>query len=311
MLGPNHKGHQMIELRDMQLLSALARHRHFAKAAEECGISQPAFSMRIRKFEDRLGVTIVRRGNRFQGLTGEGELLVARARIILDEVRALEQEFKAAQGEVVGTLVLGVVPTAIAFAARLAVHLHSTYPRIVMRIVSASSLAIQQRLEEGTIDAGLTYGDSIGTDQVALETLYEESYVLLAPRAMVPDGITGITGITWAEAAELPLSLLEPGMQNRRILDRMFADLCLTPRVISETNGFTASMVMAREGLAATIVPQVLIAALGDLDGAVVLPLCAPELCKPICLATPERTMEMPVVRALKEISRQVRDKKN
>jgi len=181
-----------------------------------------------------------------------------------------------------------------------------------MRIVSASSLSIQQRLEEGTIDAGLTYGDSIGTDQVALETLYEESYVLLAPRGMVPDGGTGATGaagITWAEAAELPLSLLEPGMQNRRILDRMFADLSLTPRVISETNGFTASMVMAREGLAATIVPQVLIAALGDLEGAVVLPSRAPELCKPICLATPERAMELPVVRALKEITRQVRDK--
>ncbi|MCF6232995.1 MAG: LysR family transcriptional regulator [Rhodobacteraceae bacterium] len=309
----------MIELRDMQLLSALARHRHFAKAAEECGISQPAFSMRIRKFEDRLGVAVVRRGNRFQGLTGEGELLVARGRIILDEVRALEQEFKAARGEVVGTLVLGVVPTATAFAARLAVHLHSAYPRIVMRIVSASSLSIQQRLEEGTIDAGLTYGDSIGTDQVALETLYEESYVLFAPRAMVQGrgaggtggtGGTENTGITWAEAAELPLSLLEPGMQNRRILDRMFADLSLTPRVISETNGFIASMVMAREGLAATIVPQVLIAALGDLDGAVVLPLRAPDLSKVICLATPERAMEMPVVRALKEISRQVRDKK-
>ena len=296
----------MIELRDMQLLSALARHRHFAKAAEECGISQPAFSMRIRKLEDKLGVAIVRRANRYLGLTGEGELLVARARVILDQARALEQEFKAARGEIVGTLALGVVPTATAFAAHLAVLLHNAHPRIVLRIVSASSLTIQQRLEDGTIDAGLTYGDSIGPDQITLETLYEESYVLLAPAVMVKDGLQEIP---WTDAAKLPLSLLEPGMQNRRILNRMFADLSLTPRVIAETNGFTASIVMAREGLAATIVPQVLVASLGAPQGTVVLPLVAPTLSKPICLATPERPMEMPVVRALKGIVWQACDK--
>ena len=87
----------MIEIRDLQLLSALARHRHFAKAAEECGISQPAFSMRIRNLEDRLGVSIVRRANRFQGLTEEGEMIVQRARRILDDTKALEQQVLAAK----------------------------------------------------------------------------------------------------------------------------------------------------------------------------------------------------------------------
>ena len=92
----------MIEIRDLQLLSALARHRHFAKAAEECGISQPAFSMRIRNLEDRLGLSIVRRANRFQGLTEEGEMIVRRARRMLDDAKALEQEVEAARGEISG-----------------------------------------------------------------------------------------------------------------------------------------------------------------------------------------------------------------
>lgn len=292
----------------MQLLSALARHRHFAKAAADCGISQPAFSMRIRKLEDKLGVAIVRRANRFLGLTGEGEMLVTRARRILDEARALEQEFKAARGEIVGTLVLGAVPTAAAYAAGLAIHLHRAHPRIVMRIETASSLSIQQRLDEGTIDAGLTYGDSIDQDLVSVETLYEESYVLLAPTGMVA-GDNGT--ISWAGAADLPLSLLEPRMQNRRIIDRMFAELGLHPRIIAETNGFITSMVMAREGLAATIVPQVLVASLGDLAGTTVLSLTDPTLSKPICLATPVRQTEMPVVRALKAVALEYLDKQN
>ena len=88
----------MIELKDLQLLTALARHRHFAKAAEACHMSQPAFSMRIRSLEDKLGLSIVRRGNRFQGLTGEGQMIVDRARGILDDAKALDQEIAAARG---------------------------------------------------------------------------------------------------------------------------------------------------------------------------------------------------------------------
>jgi len=301
----------MIELRDMQLLSALARHQHFAKAAADCGISQPAFSMRIRKLEDKLGVSIVRRANRFQGLTGEGEMLVTRARRILDEARALEQEFRAARGEVVGTLVLGAVPTAAAHAAKLAIHLHRAHPRIITRIESATSLSIQQRLDEGTIDAGLTYGDSISRDLVALETLYEENYVLLAPAAMVAGDTRDVGAISWAKAADLPLCLLEPRMQNRRIIGRMFAELDLQPRIVAETNEFIASLVMAREGLAATIVPQVLMSSLGDLSGTIVLPLDEPHLSKPICLATPGRQTEMPVIRALKAVALAYRDKQS
>jgi hypothetical protein len=66
----------MVEIKDMRLLAALARHRHFARAAEASGISQPAFSARIRKIEERLGLPVVRRGNKFQGFTREGEVLL-------------------------------------------------------------------------------------------------------------------------------------------------------------------------------------------------------------------------------------------
>ena len=72
----------MLDLRDLECLSALARHKHFARAAEDCGMSQPAFSMRIRNLEERLETQIVRRGNRFQGLTAEGELVLAHGRAL-------------------------------------------------------------------------------------------------------------------------------------------------------------------------------------------------------------------------------------
>lgn len=287
----------MLELRDLQYLNTLARMKHFAKAAAECGVSQPAFSMRIRKLEDRLGITIVKRANRYQGLTAEGEAIVRHARRILDDVRFLEQDLLAAGGEISGPLTLGAVPTAAAYAARLAIHLFSAYPGIVVRIETSTSLVIQQRIEEGTIDAGITYSDNVSTDFVSVEPLYEEHYVLLAPENLVPGKRQTIT---WAEAAELPLSLLEPGMQNRRILDRMFEEVGAQPRVISETNALTTSMVMACEGLCATVLPNVLVETLGVLGRTKVLPLVEPELRKPLSLVTSARAPGLPTVEALR-----------
>ena len=289
----------MIELRDLQILTALARHQHFAKAAQDCGMSQPAFSMRIRNLEEKLGLSIVRRANRFQGLTEEGQMIVRRGRSILDDAKALEQEIAASRGEVTGTLVLGVVPTATTYAARLVNQVRRDYPRILSRIVVATSLAIQQRLYEGTIDAGITYSDSLGQDLVSIRPLYEETYVLLAPEDMVAGQGDSIS---WADASTLPLSLLDPQMQNRRILDRIFDDLGLKPEIVSESNGFMSSIVMTREGLVATILPRALVDALGDLGGTRVLTLIEPEQARPICIATLERRPELTTVKALKEV---------
>ena len=71
------------------------------------------------------------------------------------------------------------------------------------------------------------------------------------------------------------------------------------PRVISETNALTTTMVMARDGLAATVLPQSLVETLGDLGGTVTLKLVDPEIGKPISLVSSAHGPELPTVRAL------------
>ncbi|MGX9352239.1 LysR family transcriptional regulator [Shimia sp. W99] len=289
----------MISLRDLEFLSALARHRHFARAAEECGVSQPAFSMRIRKMEERLGTSVVTRGNRFRGFTPEGEALVRHARKIMENVQLLEAEFRSARGDITGRLSLGVVPTAVAFAAQTARRLYDRHPGITLRILAATSLEIQQGLEDGRFDAGMTYAEGVSRDLLRVERLYDERYLLLAPEAMAPrhEGVA-----RWEEAAALPLSLLEPGMRNRRILDTLFAELGLVPRVVAETNGFTASMVMAANGMAATVVPELLVQSLGGGTGTVALPLVEPEVEKEVALVSARRDPGLPAVEALRRM---------
>lgn len=287
----------MISLKDLEFLSSLARHRHFARAAEECGVSQPAFSMRIRKMEERLDAAVVKRGNRFQGFTPEGEALVRHARKIMDGVKLLEEEFRSAGGEITGQLALGVVPTAVAYAAGVVQRLRDSHPGITVRLQAASSLAIQQGLENGLYDAGITYGEGVSPDLMRVEHLYDERYLLLASEALAP---RKAGQATWAEAAELPLALLEPGMQNRRILDLVFREVGVVPEVIAETGEFTSAMVMAANGMAATVVPEGLAEAFGDTAGVVSLALAEPEVAKDVSLVSPYRDPGLSTVEALR-----------
>lgn len=288
----------MIDLKDMACLTALARHRHFAKAAEDCGLSQPAFSMRIRSLEDRLGLTVVRRGNRFQGFTAEGEAVVEHARRILDDVRALEQDIRLGAGVVMGTLTLGVIPTAAAYAAHMIKRLKAAHPGITARIESTNALAIQQGVADGKFDAGLTYTDGVPTE-LWVEPLYDETYVLLAPQAVAPEG----SSISWADAAALPLTLLAPKMQNRRIIDRVFDEVGEAPTIVAETSGHSAALVMAVEGLAATVVPRDLVDRLGPFHGTVTLDLVEPDVTKAVGLVLPGRAQGLAVLEALREVA--------
>ncbi len=289
----------MIELRDMRLIVALAQHRHFARAAQASGISQPAFSMRIRNLEEDLGVPIVLRGNRFQGFTEEGELILAWARRLLDDARAMDEAVRSARGAIAGTLRIGAVPTTLAYAAKIPVLLSEHYPGILVRLLSATSLEIMRAIEDGDMDAGITYADGVSPDLMDIRPLYEEQFVLVAPKALLPKGKSTAT---WQDAAELPLTLLEPRMQNRRILDQTFRQIGRVPKVVCETNTFTTSLALVQAGHSATIVPEVLISTFGEVPGTVVLPLTDPKLVKSIALISVARSPSLPTVAALRRV---------
>ena len=290
----------MIDLKDLRCLSALARHKHFARAANECGISQPAFSMRIRKIEDRLQTSIVKRGNRFQGLTEDGMMIVRHARSIMDEVEVFQQQFRCHKGQISGSLKLGVIPTAVGYVSLLMRDLNRDFPQIVVRIETASSVAVQQGIEDGRFDAGVTYTDGAPRDLLHVEPLYTEGYVLLAPAEMAP---RDAGEITWAEAAKMPLTLLEPGMQNRSIIDHVFDQIGATPHVVAETSGFTSAIVMAVQGLAATVLPRVLVESLGGVAGALPLSLVEPVQEKSVSLVSGLRDTGLPTLEALRSVT--------
>ena len=286
----------MPDLRDMELLAALGRNMHFARAAAECGISQPAFSARIRNLERDLGAPIVKRGNRFMGFTEEGEIALRWAHRMLGDAQRLRQEIQQSRGELAGKLVIGAVPTALPFAARVAADLQKEHPRLTLQITSRSASEIAQGLEDGSLDAGMTYLESARPSNSVTRHLFDERYELLLPSSMA-GALSG--EITWREAAKFPLCLLTRNMQNRRIVDDAFLAAEAEPSVVMETDALTVSLVQVGNGIAGTIAPEMLIGSVGMQLDIVRLKLVDPLITKPMGLVTADQDPVLPAVKAL------------
>lgn len=286
----------MPDLRDMQLLAALARQAHFARAADESGISQSAFSERIRNLELDLGIPIVKRGNRFLGFTPEGEIVLRWARRMLADSEGLRQEVELARGALSGRLAIGVVPTALAYVARAPAQIRDRHPGLAVQVFSLTSAQIRQGLEDFSLDAAVTYAESGQPAAFQSQELYDERYALLAPPHLAP---RRAGTATWREAAALPLSLLTQNMRNRRIIDDAFRSaLGRSPDPALETNDFTAALVQVARGATATIAPELLLDSLPLASDAVRLRLVEPEVTTPVVLVLPDREPQPPAALA-------------
>ena len=101
--------------------------------------------------------------------------------------------------------------------ASLTTPFRARHPNVRFRIVSCTSIAVLGLLENLEVDAGLTYLENEPLGKVRTIPLYNESYRLLTS----PDGMFGDREqVTWKEVGQVPLCLLTPDMQNRRIIDR-------------------------------------------------------------------------------------------
>ncbi|GAB4184890.1 MAG: LysR family transcriptional regulator [Thalassobaculales bacterium] len=290
-----------MHIRDCRLLIALAEHRHFARAAAACNISQPAFSARIQALEQALGVRLVERGSRFERFTAEGERALGWFRQIVALADGMEQALAGRDGTVSGRLRLAVIPTQLPVAGELVCLLQARHPGIEATVVSRAANAIDMAIARFEIDAGLTYVDTARSRDMRLEALYDEHLVLVAPAGLVGGGRDPVA---WAEAARLPLALLTPDMQNRRIIDAAFQGVGARPRLRFEGDTFTALMGAVRLGDTATILPHDHAAMFAADPGLVLRPLVAPEVRSPVGLAAARREPELPVVAALFDTAR-------
>jgi DNA-binding transcriptional LysR family regulator len=240
--------------RQLEYFVAVARERHFARAAEACYVSQPALSAAIAKLERELNVTLINRGHNYQGLTPEGERLVVWAKRILAEQDAFKAEVAAVQSGITGTLRLGTDPTASTTLALPVAAFCAAHPLAKVQVRSRlSTKELHRQLRDYELDVAIAQFDPGDQEGLQVVPLYEERYTLLVSG----DQLTSQASVmTWAEAAQLPLALLTPDMRIRQIIDSVFAaqGFVVTPQV--ETDSIASLYAHVGVGDWASIVPH-------------------------------------------------------
>jgi len=287
----------------LDFILALARERHFGRAAEACGVTQPTLSAGVKQLEEQMGVLLVNRGSRFQGFTPEGQRVLDWARRIVGDSRAMREEINALRRGLSGQLRIAAIPTALAMVAALTTPYRERHPNVRFTIYSRTSIEILELLDNLEIDAGITYLSNEPLGRVTAIPLYHERYRLLTS-AEAPLG--NRDKVTWAEVAQVPLCLLTPDMQNRRIIDRLLQGAGFESRPTLESDSMILLFSHVRTGRWASVMPAKLAETLGLTDTLRAIPIVEPEAAQTIGLVVPAREPMMPATAALVDEARRL-----
>jgi DNA-binding transcriptional LysR family regulator len=287
----------------LELLLALAKERHFGRAAEACGVTQPTMSTSLKQLEEILGVMLVQRGSRFQGFTPEGERTLEWARRIVGDTRAMRQEINGLKDKLSGEIRIAAIPTVLGMVASLTTPFRARHPDVRFRVVSTTSSDVLGLLENLEVDAGLTYIENEPLGKVRTIPLFNENYRLVTS----PDGMFGDRDqVTWQEVGQVPLCLLTSDMQNRRIIDRALLSVGAEVQPTLTSNSLLVLYTHVRTGRWASVMPAKLVEALG-LSGTVrSIPIVDPVVSYSIGLVVPQRDPMTPLISALINIAREV-----
>ena len=170
----------MITLRQLRYLAALARHRHFGKAAEDCAVTQPALSMQVRELEREIGAVLVERRTGEVALTETGLEAARRAEHILSATRDLI-DFVRYRSVLTGKLSLGIIPTLAPYLLpRVLPRLQAEYPQLRLDIRETQTKALLSELSAGDLDAVMLALPADG-DDVETIRLFDDRFLLALP----------------------------------------------------------------------------------------------------------------------------------
>ncbi|MCG6868466.1 MAG: hydrogen peroxide-inducible genes activator [Gammaproteobacteria bacterium] len=172
-----------MNLSELRYVVALARARHFGRAAEACFVSQPTLSVAVKKLENELGIRIFERGAQNVQVTPVGERIVERAQRALEAVEAVKHAADEGRNQLVGPLRLGAIYTVGPYLfPDLITHLQELAPEMPLLVEENYTAVLAERLKRGELDVIVISLPFTETNVLTLP-LYEEPFVILLPSA--------------------------------------------------------------------------------------------------------------------------------
>jgi LysR family hydrogen peroxide-inducible transcriptional activator len=267
-------------LRDLEYAIAVAETRHFGRAAERCGVSQPALSEQIRKLEGLLGVDLFERGRRGVQITPHGEIVLARAQRLLADAQDLLHVARGNADPLETTLRLAAIQTLgpyyLPYMLRQA---REAFPRLSLRLREGQTEPLLELLRNGGLDLVLA-ALPLPADGLTTFPLFHEPFVLVCPAG---HKLGSLPRIRLADLADEGLILLEEGHCLRDHALSLCAGAAPSSRLATSLETLW-HMIASGEGY--SLLPALSLASRGAMEGLVVRrELTEPEAGRTIALA--------------------------
>ncbi|PPR78022.1 MAG: Hydrogen peroxide-inducible genes activator [Alphaproteobacteria bacterium MarineAlpha3_Bin5] len=283
--------------RQLQYLIALSEEEHFGRAATRCHVSQPSLSSAIKQLELSLGVPIVLRGRRFLGFTKEGLRVIEWARRVIAQRDAMLVELSNLRENFEGRMRLGAMPNSSPLLPLFSQAITKKHPGVQIEIKFLGIEETKLGLSSFDLDVGISYIQEGQLDSLNSIPLYLERLSLLVPDTKE---YAEKNQITWKEAAELPLCLLDPSMYERQVIDEAFRRIkkLPKPRVIASDSIFNLIFHVMHAG-SVTIIPHHFMRTLGKFPGVKALDLVDPVVNQQVGLLWSPTEPIMPMANVL------------
>jgi LysR family transcriptional activator of glutamate synthase operon len=209
-----------MELRQLRYVEAVARHRHFTRAAEELHVAQSALSHQVRRLEAELGVELFERTSRHVAATEAGEAVAARARRILAEVDGAREEVDELQGVIRGHVSIGALLTAgeIDFP-RLMAAFSAAYPGIEVGFREGTAGDMFGYLARDEVDVAFAMLAGSPPEDLVVERLSDDELVAVFPPGAAPSKAS----VRAADLRGHPVVAPRSGSAVKQALDEFFS----------------------------------------------------------------------------------------
>ncbi len=169
-------------LTELRYVVAVARERHFGRAAEACFVSQPTLSVAIKKLEEELDVKLFERGSNEVSVTPLGEEIVRQAQTVIEQAAGIKEIARRGKDPVSGPLRLGVIytigPYLLPDLVRQAIE---RMPRMPLMLQENFTVKLLDMLRAGELDAAIL-AEPFPDAGLATAPLYDEPFMVAVPR---------------------------------------------------------------------------------------------------------------------------------
>lgn len=241
------------DLNDLLAFRAVAELANFRKAAEAVHISQPAFSRRIDKLEQALGVRLLNRTTRRVELTAVGRDFERKVRLILDELDITLMGIRGERKMRVTEVTIACVPSAVNyFLSHVMVRNRAANPTVRVTVIDASANEVLSAVIRGDADFGLNFMGAL-EGEIEFRTLIEERFVAACRR---DHPLAERRQVRWEELEKHDFIAVGKTSGNRLLLDQALAGVATQLAGICETQHVTTMLGLVEAGLGVAVVPS-------------------------------------------------------